>query len=160
MEYRISSAINKMSVIDHHAHNLLPSSIMLNNAAALEKIWSEAQDESVLTSVRSNLTSYRAIKELALILGCEPNRKAIQDARMALSPDSLCNLLLKVFYPKQKRKKKSKKIDVNLLTHVFLFFNCSCQLPFTIKNNNNNKKKRQQIFMGYCWMMEFDLPLK
>ncbi|KAI9774099.1 MAG: hypothetical protein M1840_005192 [Geoglossum simile] len=68
------SAIWKIPIIDHHAHNLLLPS---NTSQSLLSITSEAR-QGALGYAESTLAHIRAVKQLAEVLGCDPNFEAVK----------------------------------------------------------------------------------
>lgn len=84
------TAFDSLPLVDHHVHPPFSDPQRLPFAA----YFTEAQDEEVIRRhVPQTLFYQRALRELAGLLGCEPEAAAVQVARQSLGPDGLLRLI-------------------------------------------------------------------
>ena len=73
-------------LFDHHCHALCRPGAPLDGPA-FRRHFSESTDPAMAPHLSSSLFYRRALRDLAALLGCEPNEESILAARQSLAPE-------------------------------------------------------------------------
>jgi hypothetical protein len=84
--------LNGVGLVDHHAHGILRARPSLDEFRGL---FSESPDPRQWPHVATGLTYRRAIRELALLFGCEATEAAVYEHRLATDPAEYASTLLR-----------------------------------------------------------------
>jgi uncharacterized protein len=89
----LSEVLRSIGLVDHHAHGVLRESP--KTLDEFRGLFSESPDPRQWPHVATGITYRRAIGELARLLGCEPDERAVYELRAASDPAEYASRLLR-----------------------------------------------------------------
>ena len=78
--------LSHIPLVDHHAHPLRRDQL-IGEAATFRRFFSESTDPRMAEHLGSTVFYRRAIRDLAVLLDCEPSEDAVLAARTKVSPE-------------------------------------------------------------------------
>jgi uncharacterized protein len=88
----LPEVLSEVALVDHHAHGITGTPATLDEFRGL---FTESPDARQWPHVATGLTYRRAVRELAALLGCDPDERAVFELRAAMDPDVYAATLLR-----------------------------------------------------------------